>query len=596
MNDNKDLKIIPEWDLKDLYSGIKDPKITKDLEDLKNLSSNFAKKYEKQIEKFYLESSENLIKMIEEYESISELMSKIGTYAYLNKAKYSSENEIAVFYQNLSDEISKLGSNLIFVILEIKSLGKDELFLKIDQNSGLKKYQSWFKKIFLFEKHYLSNQEEKIFHLKESTSSGLLVRLFDEFFSDLRFDFKGQKLTDNEIFNYFFSSNESERKDAGLSIGKKLSENGKFLSIILNMVAKDKSIEDEFRKFNKPISSRNLMNNIDDDVVENLISSVKEKYKDIPNRYYKLKAKWLKKEKLNFWDRNAPIFSGAKRKFSWNESKEIVLRAFNKFSSVLSEEARKFFDNGWIDAKIIPGKTSGAFCHPCTPSVHPYMLMNFHGDVYDVMTLAHELGHCIHYALSKNNGYLNFDIPLTLAETASVFGEQLVFRYLLEVESEPELKKALIAKKVEDMINTVFRQISFVDFEIQVHQKRLKSELSENEICDIWMDVQKNVLGDAFNLSDEYRYYWSYISHFIHSPFYVYAYAFGDCLVNSLYKYSLKNEHNFAEKYIAMLAKGGTEDSEQILKPFGLNIHEKNFWNSGLEMISELIDILEKMD
>jgi oligoendopeptidase F len=586
----------PEWDLGSLYKdGIKDKKIIEDLKNLKNLTDDFKKKYEKQINDIFINEIEKFTSSIIEYEQISELIAKIGTFGALNKAKYSSNKEIAIFYQNLSDEILKIETNLIFFVLEIKSLNKNELFLKVESKEDLKKYLPWFKKIFLFEKYYLNDKEEKIFHLKETTSSGLLIRLFDEFFADLRFEFRSEKLSDNQIFNYLMSVDEQKRKEAGISIGKTLKENGKFLSIILNMVAKDKAIEDEIRGFRKPISSRNLSNNIDDDIVENLIQSVKEKYKQIPNRYYKLKAKLLKKDKLNFWDRNAPISKDAKRKFSWNESKEIVLSAFNKFSGKLADEARKFFDNQWIDAKIIDGKTSGAFCHPSIPSSNPYMLMNFHGDVYDIMTLAHELGHCVHYVFSKKNGYLNFDIPLTLAETASVFAEQLVFRYLLEVDTEVELKRTLIAKKIEDMINTVFRQISFVDFEIQIHQKRLSSELSEEEICQIWMNIQKDVLGDAFSLSEEYKYYWSYISHFIHAPFYVYSYAFGDCLVNSLYKFYLNNEHNFCEKYIDMLSKGGTEDIRQILKPFNLDVSDKNFWNSGLGMIEELIDILERM-
>lgn len=587
--------LAPQWDLKDLYKNIKDDEISKDLERLKKLVENFSFDYQGKIKEIYLSAQyESFLKSIKEYEMIFELISKIETYAYLNKAKYSNDSNIAIFYQNINDQIAEIQVKLIFFVLEVKTIDEEVLFRKIESDDGLKKYRSWFDRIFLFKKYYLSDNEEKIFHLKESTSSGLLIRMFDEFFADLKFDFKGEKFSDNQIFNKLLSSKEEERKEAALSIGKTLSQNGKFLSMILNMTAKDKAIEDQIRGFQKPISSRNLMNNIEDDVVENLIKSVKSKYKEIPNRYYKIKAKLLGKEKLEFWDRNAPILSSSKRKFSWNESKEIVLRAFNKFSSAMSDEARKFFDNNWIDASIIDGKTSGAFCHPCTPSVHPYMLMNFHGDVYDIMTLAHELGHCVHYMFSKkHNSYLNFEIPLTMAETASVFGEQLVFRYLLEIETEPNLRKALIAKKIEDMINTVFRQISFADFEIQIHEKRLKSELSEDEICEIWMENQRAVLGDAFILRDEYKYYWSYISHFIHAPFYVYAYAFGDCLVNSLYKNYLANEHNFAEKYINLLSKGGTEDSESLLNPFSLNIKDPNFWDSGLSMISELIDYLE---
>jgi len=585
----------PEWSLSELYSSINDKKIISDLKSSNELTDNFSNQFKTKISDIFFNDESLFLSLIKTYEKIQDTLGKISTYAFLNKSKYSSDSNVAIFFQNTMDEITNIDSKLMFLYLEIKSIDREKVDKKLKSNNELAKYSSWFRKIFLFEKHYLTENEEKILFLKESTSSRFFIRIFDEFFADLRFEFRGEILTDNQIFYKLSSSNEDERKDAGISIGKKLAENGKFLALIINMVAKDRLIDDEIRKFEKPISFRNLMNNIDDEIVQNLILAVKGKYKTISNRYYKLKAKLLKKEKLNFWDRNAPIFSSIKRKFSWNESKEIVLKAFNKFSIKLGDEARKFFDNNWIDAKIIDGKTSGAFCHPCSPSVHPYMLMNFNGDIYDIMTLAHELGHCVHYMFSKNNGYLNYDIPLTLAETASVFGEQLVFRYLLEIETEADLKKSLIAKKIEDMINTVFRQISFADFEIQLYEKRQKSELSKDEICDLWMNVQRDVLGDAFDLCDEYKFYWSYISHFIHSPFYVYSYAFGDCLVNSLYKNYQNNEHNFPEKYINLLSAGGTKDAKDVLMPFNLDISKKDFWDNGLNVIEELIDTLEKL-
>ena len=312
--------------------------------------------------------------------------------------------------------------------------------------------------------------------------------------------------------------------------------------------------------------------------------------------YQSSPQEWMRKEYLNYWDRNAPLNENSTLMFSWDQAKEIVLKAFRGFSPQLADEAEKFFTNGWIDAKVTPGKSSGAFCHPCIPSLHPYMLMNFQGKVYDIMTLAHELGHCVHYMLSKKNGYLANDIPLTFAETASVFGEQLVFRYLLEIETSASEKKALISKKVEDMLNTVVRQIAFCDFELQVHNARKKSELSNDDICDIWMKVQKESLGSIFKLGEDYRPYWSYISHFIHAPFYVYSYAFGDCLVNSLYKYYQKNEFNFSTKYLNLLSAGGTESHEQLLKPFGMSLNNSDFWSQGLSLIEELINELEKLD
>lgn len=582
----------PEWDLKNLYKDLNDAQIKIDLQDAKTSKEQFTANYkDKILANFSCKSF--LAKAISDYEYISQKLAKLSTFAYLNKAKYSSDQEVAIFYQNLHDQVAEIESQLIFFTLEIKKIDETLLLAQIADDVDLQKYQAWLKRIIKFSKYYLSDSEEKILHLKSSTSSNFLIRLFDELHADLRYEFQGKMLSDNEIFNYLSSKIESERKEAALSIAKNLKQNGKTLSMILNMIAKDKQIEDNLRNFAQPISARNLINDIEDEVVENLVNSVKASYKKIAHRYYALKAKWMSKEKLEFWDRNAPLPFDGNRVFSWNESKEIVYRAFNKFSASFANEAKQFFDLNLIDAKIIAGKTSGAFCHPSVPETLPYMLMNFNGKVQDIMTLAHELGHCVHYSLSRNNGYLCSEIPLTLAETASVFAEQLVFRYMLELESDNNSRKAMIAKKVEDMINTVFRQIAFLDFELQIHKKRMESELSEEEIGQIWMQTQRDMLGDSINLIPEYEIFWSYISHFFHAPFYVYSYAFGDCLVNSLYKYYLSNQHNFVEKYLNLLRSGGTKHHSELLKTFDINLAEQNFFNGGLQMISELIDELE---
>ena len=588
----------PEWNLSDLYKSLDDKNIQSDLLEIEKLKWKFVEEYQGAVLKL---EAHSLLEAIQLYENIGEKSAKLATFAYLHKAKDSSDSSIAIFYQNIMDKISKVESEILFFSLELNKFEESKIQQFMDEERDLKRYQSWFRKIFKFKKYNLSDEAEKVLYLKSTTSSSMLVRLYDETHADLKYPFSdenGERMLNNsEIFHYLTSQKQEVRKSTSQSISTVLQENSKNLTMIMNMVAKDKLIEDDLRGFKDVLSSRNLVNDIEDSVVTHLIDTVKTFYSKIPHRYYKLKAKWLGVEKMNHWDRNAPLPNSSNRVFSWNESRDIVLKSYNNFSPILHDEAKKFFDNGWIDAKITEGKTSGAFCHPSIPSSHPYMLMNFQGKVYDVMTLSHELGHCVHYMLSKHNGYLANDIPLTFAETASVFGEQLTFRYLLNlVGDDKQEKKSLIAKKVEDMINTVFRQIAFCDFEYRVHTKRKESELSNDDICKIWMDVQKEVLGGAFNITDDYKPYWSYISHFIHAPFYVYSYAFGDCLVNSLYTYYLTNGHNFSDKYLELLKAGGTMHHKELLKPFNMDLENKDFFSKGLLLISELIDELEKLE
>ena len=582
----------PEWNLSDLYQGLNDKQIDIDFESAFKMACEFVEKYKGNVINL---NQAGILKAVKEYERIGEKSAKIFTFAYLHKAKDSSNEKIAIFYQNVADKVSKLESDLLFFSLEMNKFDESVLEEYFKDDVELSKYSSWFRKIFRFKKHNLSDEAEKVLYLKNTTSSSMLIRLFDEFFADIQFPFQNKKLSTSEIFFYMSSSNETDRKDAASSISEVLSKNSKLLTMIMNMVAKDKLIEDELRGFTSVLSSRNLVNDIEDSVVEKLIKTVKDWYPRISHRYFSLKAKWMKKDHLNYWDRNAPLHDNSSILFSWSEAKAIVLKAFKNFSPALHDEAEKFFDNGWIDAKVTKGKSSGAFCHPCVPSVHPYMLMNFQGKIYDIMTLAHELGHCVHYMLSSKNGYLANDIPLTFAETASVFAEQLVFRHLMKVDMPPQEKKNLIAKKVEDMLNTVVRQIAFCDFETKVHNKRKESELSNDDICKIWMEVQRESLGDSFVYNDEYKPYWSYISHFIHAPFYVYSYAFGDCLVNSLYKYFVKNECGFAEKYLNLLSIGGTVHHEKLLQPFGMSLNGEKFWEQGLSLIEELIIDLERL-
>jgi oligoendopeptidase F len=330
--------------------------------------------------------------------------------------------------------------------------------------------------------------------------------------------------------------------------------------------------------------------------VEALVEAVRAAYPRLSHRYYALKAKWFGKKRMPYWDRNAPLPRVAQRTIPWSEARATILTAYGDFSPKMAELADRFFANNWIDAPVRPGKQPGAFAHPTVPSAHPYVLLNYMGKPRDVMTLAHELGHGVHQVLAAPNGPLMAPTPLTLAETASVFGEMLTFKKLLGQTTDKKQRKAMLAAKVEDMINTVVRQIAFYSFERKVHSERRNGELTADKLCDLWMSVQSESLGPAIELKPGYETFWAYIAHFVHSPFYVYAYAFGDCLVNSLYAVYKKSADGFADRYLEMLAAGGTKHHSELLAPFGLDARDPKFWDEGLSVIGKLIDELEALE
>ncbi len=582
----------PSWDLSDLYESFKDKKISSDLNKITKDTENFVKKFSGKITKL---SAKNLFLSISEYEKISESIGKISSYSYLLYASdLSNQNNIS-FYQNISESLSKIQADLVFFSLELNQIS-DQKLKALLKDSKLKKYQPFISQSRLFKDHQLNNDLEKLCLEKNITGRNAFVRLFDETVNNLEFSYHKKTLNSSEIFDLMSNSDEKVRKDAAKAIGKTFEHNAKTFAFITNILAKDKSVEDSWRKFKKPMSSRNLSNFIEDEIVDLMVEKVKENYKNISHRYYKIKAKILGKKTLNYWDRNAPLSKNENKLISWQEAKDLVLSSYEEFSPQMSKIAQMFFDKKWIDAAPKSGKDSGAFSHPCVPSVHPFILMNYQGKVRDVMTLAHELGHGIHQYLARSQGYFMSDTPLTFAETASVFGEQLTFQKILKNEKNPTQKKLIIANKVEDMINTVIRQIAFLEFEKKVHEARKNGEISLEKICEFWMDVQKESLGSAFKFDEEYRFFWCYIPHFIHSPFYVYSYAFGDCLVNSLYGiYKSNKVSNFEEKYLEMLKSGGTKNHQDLLKPFKLSIQDESFWQSGLDVITNYINQLENL-
>lgn len=591
---DKKMSVIPEWDLSDLYESMNSKEITKDIEFCKDECKKFEKKYKTKVKNL---NGQDLYKAIKKSEFVEEKMGRIASFSFLNYAVKSTDSKVASFHQMTMENVTNASSHLVFFSLEVNKLSDNHLNNLYKESDDLKWYKPYLDSIRRFKKHQLSEDIEKLFLEKSITGSRAWIRLYDETLAGLKFIYKDEELNLAQALELLSSKDENIRKEIAKVIGVTFKENVKIFSYITNVLAKDKDISDNWHKFDKPISSRNLGNHIEDDVVDSLVATVKKNYSKISHRYYKLKADMMGKKYLNYYDRNAPLPFENDKVYSWNEAVELVLKGYNKFSPELAKLGKKFFDNNWIDVPPRKGKRQGAFASPCTPSTHPYLMLNFQGKIRDIMTLAHELGHGVHMLLSNDKGYFMSDTPLTLAETASVFGEQLIFREILNNENNPEVRKGIIANKVGDMVNTVVRQIAFLEFERRVHDERKKGEISEERICNIWLEVQKESLGEHIKFEEEYKYYWTYISHFIHSPFYVYSYAFGDCLVNSLYTNYLNDKSGeFESKYLEMLKAGGTLHHKELLKPFGLDASNASFWQNGIDMIVGLIDELEELN
>lgn len=587
----KKLKTPPSWDLSDFYSSPKDKKIATDLKKISVESEKFAKDFGKKVTKL---DAKKLVIAIKKYEEICELIGKVSCYSQLLYASDLSNQSNISFYQNISEKLSEHEAKLVFFTLELNQI-EDKKLLTLLKNSELKKLQPFLRDIRIFKKHQLSHDLEKFALDKGITGRSAFVRLFDETVNNLKFSYRGKILNSQQIFDLTSNNDEKVRKDAAKAIGKTFEENSKIFAFITNTLAKEKAVEDKWRSFPKPISSRNLSNFVEDEVVDILVKKVKENYQKISHRYYKIKAKTLGKKYLEHWDRNAPLSKSENKIIQWEEAKDLVLQAYEEFHPEMKKIGKIFFDKKWIDADVRTGKDSGAFSHPTIPAIHPYILMNYQGKVRDVMTLAHELGHGVHQYLARSQGYLMCGTPLTLAETASVFGEQLTFQKILKNEKDSKKRKLIIAAKVEDMINTAVRQIAFLEFEKKVHDARKNGEIPLEKICEFWLEVQKESLGPIFKFDEEYKFFWSYIPHFIHSPFYVYSYAFGECLVNSLYGvYKSGKVKNFEEKYLQMLTAGGAKHHKEMLTPFGLDARNPKFWQAGLDVIINYIDQLEK--
>ena len=586
-----DLGQLPEWRLEDLYPSMDCAEIRNDIQNAGQQADEFSNRYKGNLAEMTAESGAGLAAAISEYEAIEEILGKLMSFAGLVYAGDTSDPARAKFYGDLQGKLTEISTALLFFPLEINRIDDSVLEAAL-QDQALAAYKPWLDDLRLERPYQLADDIERLFHEKSVTGRSAWNRLFDETMSALRFQVDGKDLPIEPTLNLLQDAKPERRKAAASALSETFNTNIRLFTLITNTLTKDKSISDEWRGFEDVASARHLANKVEPEVVDALVQSVRDAYPKLSHRYYQMKATWLGMDKLNYWDRNAPLPENTNRLVPWQEARETVLAAYSGFAPEMADIARQFFDKGWIDAPTRPGKSPGAFAHPTVPSAHPYVLLNYQGKIRDVMTLAHELGHGVHQVLAGGQGLLLSQTPLTLAETASVFGEMLTFRSMLEAASDERERKIMLAGKVEDMINTVVRQIAFYTFERCVHVERQQGELTAERLGEIWMEIQAESLGPAVRLDDAYACYWSYIPHFIHSPFYVYAYAFGDCLVNSLYAVYETADSGFQEKYFDLLRAGGSKRHTELLAPFGLDASDPKFWQMGLSVIESLIDEL----
>ncbi|GLH78783.1 oligoendopeptidase F [Bradyrhizobium sp. SSBR45G] len=587
---------LPEWNLGDLYMGIDAPEIAHDLAKMDSECVAFETDYKGKLAEHVAreDGGEWLAGAVRRYEAIDDLAGRLGSFAGLAHAGDSVDPAISKFYGDISERLTAASTHLLFFPLELNRID-DAVIERAMETPALGHYRPWIEDLRKDKPYQLEDRVEQLFHEKSQTGYSSWNRLFDQTIAGLRFQVGGKELAIEPTLNFLQDRDGAKRKAAAEALAKTFKANERTFALITNTLAKDKDISDRWRGFQDVADSRHLNNRVEREVVDALVASVRAAYPKLSHRYYHLKARWFKKKKLAHWDRNAPLPFAANATIAWPEAKSMVLTAYRGFSPEMADIAQRFFDQSWIDAPVRPGKAPGAFSHPTTPSAHPYVLMNYQGKPRDVMTLAHELGHGVHQVLAARQGALMAPTPLTLAETASVFGEMLTFKRLLSETKDARQRQALLAGKVEDMINTVVRQIAFYSFERAVHTERKNGELTAERLGQIWMSVQTESLGEAIEIKPGYENFWMYIPHFIHSPFYVYAYAFGDCLVNSLYAVYEHAADGFAERYLAMLAAGGTKHYSELLKPFGLDAKDPKFWDGGLSVIAGMIDELERM-
>ncbi|MDF1721917.1 MAG: M3 family oligoendopeptidase [Minwuia sp.] len=592
MNDMSTPMALPVWDLNDLYAGTTDPKIEDDCKWLEGQAKAFRDDWSGRIATL---SGDELADAIATYEKMSDRTGRLMAFAYLTYATDMSDGERTRFFQGIQERINGLTAQTLFFSIEINHLEDGLLDGLYKVSDRLAHYRPWLRDLRTMRDHMLSDELERMLHERSITARSAWTRLFDDTIARMRFTIGGKEMPSQDALNLLSDRDGAKRAEAAAELARVFGQHIETFSLIMNTLIRDKQIEDDWRRIEKPENGRHMVNQVEPEVVQALRDAVFDSFPRISHRYYKLKAKWLGMDRMEHWDRNAALPDSDDTAIAWDDGVKTVLDAYAGFSGDMADIGRRFFDNAWIDAGPRPGKSPGAFAHPVVPSAHPYLLLNYQGKVRDVMTLAHELGHGVHQVMAGEQGALMCDTPLTLAETASVFGEMLTFRKLLDEAKDPAQRRLMLASKTEDMINTVVRQTAFYEFELRLHRQRRDGELSAEDIGQVWLDVQRESLGPAFDLRDDYATYWCYVGHFVHVPFYVYAYAFGDCLVNALYAEYQRAPDGFADKYMQMLSAGGTLRHKDLLAPFGLDATDPQFWGRGLSVIEGFIDELEQM-
>ena len=589
----KDLGDLPVWDLSDLYESPDAPELKRDLDWLEQACSDFARDYQGKLADL---DAKGMLDCVLRHERIDAISGRIMSFAGLRYYQLTTDADRAKFMSDCQDKITNYSTPLVFFTLEINRIPDAQLDGLFNASDDLARYKPIFERLRAMRPYQLSDELEKFLHDQSVVGAAAWNRLFDETIAGLQFNLDGEDLGIEGTLNFLTDPDRTKREAAAAELARVFADNVKLFARVHNTLAKEKEIEDRWRKMPTPQTGRHLSNHVEPEVVEALRNAVVAAYPKLSHRYYELKRKWLGLDTLQVWDRNAPLPMEETRTVNWDTAQKLVLDAYGDFAPEMADLAKPFFNKGWIDAGVKPGKAPGAFAHPTVTEVHPYVMLNYLGKPRDVMTLAHELGHGVHQVLAAAQGELLSSTPLTLAETASVFGEMLTFRKMLDRAQTQAERKILLAGKVEDMINTVVRQIAFYDFECKLHAARALGELTPDDINALWMSIQAESLGPAFTFMDGYETFWAYIPHFVHSPFYVYAYAFGDGLVNALYAVYAEGAADFQDKYFDMLKAGGSKHHKELLAPFGLDASDPKFWDKGLSMISGMIDELEAME
>lgn len=587
------LGALPVWNLDDLYPGPDSAQLKQDLEWLETACRSFAETFEGRIASL---DSEGLLKCVEQRERIDAVAGRILSFASLRHAQDTLDPANGKLLGDCGARVSEAKSRLAFFEIELNDIEADAYARMIESNAGLRRYRQVLDRLRKLRPHLLSAELERYVSEKSASGTAAWIRLFDQTAAAMRFGGAGEELTLEQVLDRMSSPNRAVREKSAKALAVELDRNLPLFTLITNTLAKDKEIEDRWRRFETAQASRHLANDIEPGIIDAMAEAVAKAFPEITHRYYQLKARWLGVDKLEVWDRSAPLPEDSDRRIPWEEAKSTVLAAFEAFSPRMSETAAQFFDNSWIDAAVRPGKAGGGFSHPTVADAHPYILLNYQGRPRDVMIMAHELGHGIHQVLAAQHGEWLSDTPLTLAETASVFGEALTFRSLVASARDAQERQQLLAGRVEDTINTVMRQVAFYRFESRLHETRRSGELEPDDINAIWLETQRECLGPAFEFMDGYKVFWSYVPHFVHAPFYVYSYAFGSGLVQALFAVYMRGLEGFVPRYFDLLAAGGSRPYKDLLEPFGIDVADPEFWRGGMSTVSEMIDELEALE